>query len=248
MEFIVNQKPYIRILQMVMAGNTKLNAYINVSILLEDSLIAIFIRYHKFESLSYKVHIENIPLLKISPVLMVSKSDMSIIPRSRTAGRKDAFKNRSHLEMQGLLRIHSFRKAYKTYLEIGAGYRNEGNALLSELKESSIHIISREEFSSSSWFFPFSINFQVLGTRFIDLYFDRGGTNWRNKFERQSSQIDLHQVSNIYLLEGRVLSKSRAHIAPAAKIGANIHTFSKFKIVAATNIEYMTDHHRLNLL
>jgi hypothetical protein len=208
----------------------------------------LLIRYHECESLSYTVHVEKIPLLKLSPVLMVGQSDMSIIPHTRTAGRKDAFEKRSHLEFTGLLRLHSFRKAPKTFLEIGAGYRNEDNALLSQLTESSVDIISREEFISSSWFYPFSINFHLIQSRFADIYLGGGGTYWRNKFQSQSSRIDLHQVSNVYLIEQTVFSKRRSQVGPVAKLGANIHTFSKLKIVAETRVEYMTDHHRLNLL
>jgi len=159
--YSAHEKPYIGVLNIMMAGKcgTELNYFINYVRLVEESLIGILKKYHECEELDYEIQVLQIPLLRVSPLIKVGVANSMLVPHSRTVGRKDVLGNTFFPQVQASMRLHSFRNAPRTTLEIGVGYQLEKTSLFAELQEPGLLITGEERVRATSLTVPISYHY-----------------------------------------------------------------------------------------
>jgi len=249
-EVMAKQRPYLSIIQYHLSGQCSISLIPNIEKLeiSEKRLIEVLIRYHECEGIEYTVHVENVPLLKLSPVLLVGQSMVNMIPNTKSAGRVDALETAIIPNLQVMLRLHSFKRAPKPFFEIGYGIRRESNVAYAELVRESVRITGREEFSSTGWYLPVSLNYMFYHSKIMDGYIGAGVTIWKTSIKSHTSMIDLNNPPNTFLYEESFYGRNIQQTVPSLKLGTNVLAGTRLRIVGELKTEYFTDHHNMNLL
>lgn len=245
------RKPYIGTLNILMAGEcgAKLGSAISTTQYSEQSLIDILVKYHLCEGIPYEVHVERIPLLKLSPFLMVGAGTISSLVSSRMEARQDAFENKFTPSIIVGLKGYNFRNMPKIGFDFGLGYTKISNVVNSAYENHALRLTGTEEFNISTVLAPFFVNYSIYKNPQIETYLGIGGVYRMNTFKSDFAIQDRTTIYNeVTVLQEKPYVEYRRNImSPSIKLGGHFKHQNKLGFLLEMQVGYLRDSYTMTL-
>lgn len=220
-----NVKLYIATLKILTSGKCgfDLIGLIERARLEGQDLIQILTQYHKCENLAYRVHVEKVPLVKISPTLGAGLGTVFISSYDNGQGRASRINRSIYIQSEVGIRFHDFRKSPRFSLDLRLGY-----SLLSSTWEISQNNLSSlitgtQDFKQTSVSVPISFNYSFFKKNDRDIYFGLKSAVIFNSIKAETGFIDFTYLGakETYLSEMEILNVDKLLFMPGAKLGGN---------------------------
>lgn len=245
------RKPYISTLNRSLFGDCaiKLQNEILKTKFSETSIISTLILYHECKMIEYSVHVEKIPLLKVSTILSAGKIAQITKPTATLADRSDLFTTNSFNTIQAGVRIHSYRKFPQAMVDIGIGYSIQNNSVSSHWDEERIYVTGTEDYESYSWYIPVFFNYSIINRLNYNVYFGLGATYRKSYLTSNFSMVDetvkFNKTTNLF--ERPIVQRDDEIVSPSLKMGAMLFNTRKLGIVFEVQADYLPEHFSFNL-
>jgi hypothetical protein len=246
-----NRKPYLGILNLVMAGNcgTELKSSIVLTGFNDQDFISILQKYHICENLPYQIHIEKIPFLRISPVLGLGFNFSSKPNNYGEIKRYDVFDKNLFPMVQAGIKLNDFRDVPRFSIDVSVGYTSQNNTVNLEHIKEGVILTGTETFQLSSAFVPVFFNYSFYSNSIFESYLGIGGVYRTFNFESEFSIVDLHytfgEVTNIY--EIPIVTQIDQIFSPAVKIGMYFKSKGRMGITSEIQVDYLKNAISLDL-
>ncbi|MBB6324656.1 hypothetical protein FHS59_000271 [Algoriphagus iocasae] len=235
-------KLYISTLKFLMTGRCglELAPKIERADLEEQDLIQIFIEFHECEDYPYVVHVDKIPLVKVSPTIGIGGGMVS--PKALEAIEGRAVDIQSPYFVQAMIggQLHDFRKAPRLSFDFKVGYRLMSSSwLVSQISGSYLYIGS-QDIRQGSLLIPLSLNYTFYKKEAMDLYLGLGGGFVFSKLKNEEGLVDLTNLTikeTVLTYEDLVDVRPKL-FSPAIKLGSNIYSGSNKSIYTEVLAEY----------
>jgi hypothetical protein len=223
---IYSRRPFQGVLIKLMAEECKLrlNALVNRTNYDEEQLIHFIRELHLCEGELYEVHVEKIPIIRFSPVVMAGATAAKFQEKVAIDGRTDVFENQMFPAIQGGLSIYGLRKLPRFSADIRIGYSVQNNTIHAS-HISTLEINSgKEKIKSSTLFVPIFVNYSVFRRGNSDFHIGVGGTFRHNSTTSEFAILDQTVLRNevTILTEKTFVSRMRSRVNPAFKVGSSI--------------------------
>jgi hypothetical protein len=247
---VLHQKPYVNVIKNTLSGpcGDRLFPEIKNLSLKEEELIAVLKDYHDCEGASYQVHVKDIPLFKISPIVAAGITSPFLTAYRTRENRRDFFENNQFPFFQAGVRFYDARKAPRFLFDLGVGYLMDDNVIHTEYIQNEVKIIGMERYKSSSFYIPLSANYILYRNTLGEIYGGGGVTIWFNRVESDYAMIEFTYFSDITLHADPYYSKRDNPYSVNAKLGANLFASKYYRIFAETKVDWFNDYYQLNLL
>lgn len=224
-------KLYISTLKFLFTGRCglELAPKIERTRLEEQDLIEVFIQFHECEKLAYKVHVDKIPLVKMSPIIGVGAGMVSLKSQGSLEGRAAALQSPYFFQITGGVQLHDFRKAPRLSLDLKAGFRMLSSTLLVSQSNESILVTGSQEFTQQTFLFPLTLNYTFLKRDALDFYLGLGGAFSFHSLKSDEGLIDFTNLNaqETLLTQGNLWEVKEKVFSPIFKVGSTIRVGSK---------------------
>lgn len=238
----VFEKPYIETLALMMAGvcGSQLIDKLNRTLFSEESFIHILSKYHDCERIAYRVNVEKIKVLRISPFLGGGYMSFINVVNNRPEGRKDILSQSGMSFLQAGVKVYQFRNLPKIGFDLGIGFASIDNQINSEYIHPEVTYTGTENFKLSTLIVPVFFNYSVLRLGLTETYFGFGGIYSHNKLESYDAIRDLttNYNSTTILEERAFLRWSKNVVSPSAKIGTHINAYKSLGLLVEFRVDY----------
>lgn len=245
------RKPFIGTLNILMAGEcgAKLGSAISTTQYSEQSLIDILVKYHLCEGRPYEVHVERIPMLRLSPFLMVGGNVINSVVSSRKEDRQDAFENKFTPSILVGLKGYNFRNMPKIGFDFGLGYTKISNVVNSAYQNQALKLTGTEEFSISTVLAPFFINYSIYKNSQIETYLGIGGVYRMNTFKSEFAIQDKTTLHNdvTVLQEKPFVDYKKNIMSPSLKLGGHFKHRNKLGFLVEMQVGHLRDSYTMTL-
>ena len=221
-----DKRPYQGVLIKLMPEEykLKLTALVNRTNYDEEQLIYYIKELHLCEGELYEVHVEKIPIIRFSPVVMVGATAAKFQENVAIEGRSDVFENQFFPAIQGGVSVHGLRKLPRFSADIRFGYSVQNNTIHAS-HISTLEINSgKEKIKSSTLFVPIFVNYSVFRRGGFDFHIGVGGTYRNTTTSSEFAILDQTVLRNevTILTEKTFVSRQRSHVNKAFKVGSSI--------------------------
>lgn len=245
------RKPYISTLNSSLTGDCaiKLQNEILKSKFSQTSIISTLILYHECKMIDYSVHVEKIPLLRVSTIVSAGQIAQITKPAATLADRSDLFGSNIFTAVYAGARIHSIRNFPQAMVDIGIGYSIQNNSVRSNWEEERIYVTGTEDYESYSWFVPVFFNYAIVNRLNYKIYFGAGATFRKSYLTSNFSMVDetvkLNKTTNLF--ERTIVHRDDKIVSPSFKIGTMMFNTRKVGIVFEVQADYLPEHFTFNL-
>ncbi|SFT91064.1 hypothetical protein SAMN04489724_2744 [Algoriphagus locisalis] len=205
----------------------------------ENDFIEILEKYHNCEGLPYKIHLDKIPVAKISFTFGLG-TGMQFLHKNNPVGRKSSLEN--PLFYQGFigLRIHEFRTSPKISVDLRAEYQQSSTSWKIDESNASLIVTGSSTFDQKTLAFPVSLNYSVFKTEQVDIYFGAKAGLLFNKVESDEGTISVTYTHNnkTDISYAPIVDYSKLVLVPGVKIGANFSMGAEKKLFAEIQADY----------
>ncbi len=246
-------KLYISTLKINTAGRCgmELTDLIEKSRIDEQDFIRILTQYHRCEDLPYKVHVAEIPFVKISPTLALGAGlDFT---KATAINENTNYSFSSSISYRAFIgfRLHDFRRFPRSSFDFRVGY-----ILRSATFDTSYDVVHEvvtgsHEFKESNVVIPIAYNFTLFKKADTDIYLGLVVSTWFTSVQTNLSIIEvnnIHGPEEMLLYERNILTMRENGIVPGLKAGANFPLSSKMKFFTELQVEYQKDFYSFELL
>jgi hypothetical protein len=223
---VYNKRPYRGVLINLMAEECKLKltALVNRTNYDEQQLIQVIREMHLCAGELYEVHVEKIPIIQFSPVVMAGATVAKFQQNESISGRSDVFENQFYPAIQGGLRVFGLRKLPRLSADVRIGYSVQNNTIHAS-HVSSLEIDSgKERIKSSTVFVPVFVNYSVFKRGNLDFHIGVGGTYRKNSTTSEFAILDntVLRTGITMLTEKTFVNRQTSRVNPAFKVGSNL--------------------------
>jgi hypothetical protein len=248
-----NIKLYISILKINTSGTCgfALQDLIEKSRVDEQDFIQILIQYHECEDLPYKLHVEKIPFLRISPTTSFAAGLDLTKSHDILDNFNYSFSNSLSYGAFVGFRLHDFRRFPKSSLDFKIGYVMLNTTLDASVERMREINTASQEFKESNVVIPISYNYSFFKNSFTDIYMGLVLTGRFSSLQNNLSIVEITSSTSedkTVLYEQEIMSVSSFNLMPGIKFGANFPTNSKLKFFTELGIDYMKDHYKVRIL
>lgn len=216
---------YISQLKIIMAGRCGiiLGPKIETSRLDEQDLLKLMIDYHKCEDLPYVLHIQNIPLLKISPTAGLGLGYTGLKSISNQQGRGGEFVTPFNFSVFGGLRFHDFRNTPRISLDLRAGVNMMATTWNSSVSNGTFFVTSSEKITQTTFSIPLSLNYSLWKKEDREIYFGLMAGVWISQLKSDGGIVDLTVIQNeeTSLRQLSTIRIIESIFVPGMKVGSN---------------------------
>ncbi|MEP1260431.1 hypothetical protein, partial [Algoriphagus sp.] len=246
-------KLYIATLKILTAGvcGQSLTDLIERSKLDEQDFIQILIQYHECEKLPYKLHVEKIPFVRVSPLVGLA-AGLDVTNSSDILDNFNySFSNSLSYGAFVGFRLHDFRRFAKSSLDFKVGYVMRKTILDASVERRVELNTASQEFKESNVVIPISYNYSFIKNSFADLYM---GLVLTGRFSALQNNLSIVETTSsvsqdkTVLNEEEIMSVLDFSLMPGIKVGANFPTNSKMKIFTELGIDYMKNQYQVQIL
>jgi len=246
-------KLYISILKILTSGTCgfEMQDLIEKSRLDEQDFIRILTQYHECEELPYKLHIEKIPFVKLSPTFSLGLgadfTSASNVPNKFNY----AFTNSSRYVAFAGFRLHDFRKFPKSSLDLRIGYVMYSGTIDASIYKGNDLVTASQTFRENSIVIPFSYNYSFVKRKDFDLYLGLVLSGWFSSGITELGILELtatYKPGEIQLVEEKIMRVSTNKVFPSLKTGANFTISDKMKVFTELGVEFFKDYYNVQIL
>lgn len=245
------RKPFLGTLNILMAGEcgTKLSGAVFTTQYSEQSLIDILVKYHLCEGRPYEVHVERIPVIRVSPFIMAGGGMMNSMVASRYEDRQDSFKKKLTPAILVGLKGYNFRNMPKIGFDAGIGYTKTSNVVNSAYQNQALKLTGTEEFSLSTVFAPFFINYSFQKNALMETYLGIGGIYRMNTYKSNFAIQDRTTIYNgiTILQEGSYVDYRSHNMSPSLKLGGHFKHQQKLGFIVELQLSYLSNSYTIYL-
>lgn len=245
-----NKRPYTGTLNLLLAGECGNHLIFPVmqSSYNETSLLSILAKYHECEGLEYKIHVTEMPLMRLSPVVtggiaLIGQNYYPVNPNHILLFDRNAFPM-----FQAGFKLHQFRKAPRLAFDLAVGYINKDNTLNFQLSDPEGLTTGTQTYRSSSLLVPIFVDYALFKVGSIGTYFGVGGVIRNTKFESDFAIVDhtLFANSITTVTEEQFFFNEDKGFAPAIKLGAHINQGGKVGLLSEIQLDYQSNTREIN--
>ncbi|WPR75741.1 hypothetical protein [Algoriphagus sp. NG3] len=246
-------KLYISTLKILTAGSCgfELTELIEKSSLDEQDFIKILTQYHECEKLPYKLHVEKIPFVQISPTVALGIGGDFTKASEILEGVNYAFSNSLSYKALAGLRLHDFRKFPKSSIDLRVGYQMKSSTLdVSYIARQEL-ITASQEFQESTIVIPFSYNFSIIKRGEKDIYVGLVLTAWLSSLKNELTIIEQSRINVpevIFLYERDFMTLTDYSVKPGVKVGANLPLAGKMKLFTEMEVDFFNNFYSVQVL
>jgi hypothetical protein len=246
-------KLYISTLKINTAGicGMDLTDLIENSKIDEQDFIQILTLYHECEELPYKLHVEKIPFVKVSPTIALGIGTDFSKGSTLPANRNYSFSNSVNYRAFAGVRLHDFRRFPRSSFDLRVGYLSRSTIFESSYLQSVEVITASQEFTERSVVIPINFNYSILKRMDTEIYLGLVAAVWINSQKDDLAIIDLTNSMNkneITLIEGAFLSVSKNSFVPGIKLGGNLPISSKKRLFAEIQADYLKEYYTVGIV
>ncbi|MCE7055814.1 hypothetical protein LZF95_14125 [Algoriphagus sp. AGSA1] len=235
-------KLYISTLKILTAGSCgfEINDLIERANLEEQDLIRILTQYHECEQLPYKVHVDKIPLFKMSPTVGVGMAAMFIRSFENEYGRASKIDQPRNFQAEAGIRLHDFRKSPRISFDLRFKYQVMSSTWSISQVNRSIMVTGSQDFTQRSIQIPFSVNFSFYKRDDLNIYFGLRAGLMFTSLKTSEGYIDFtHLHSNqTYLSNMDLMEAEPSLFVPGLKLGSTIPINEKRRLYAEIQADY----------
>ena len=245
-------KPYIFVLKSALSGECAVLLYPKVDRLTlnRDNIIRLLEDYYLCQEAEYRVHVEKVPQVKISPTVGAGISHFSLGSAQKREGRNDQFSN--NLAYQGFVgvRFHDLRAIPRLSIDLRVGYSMFNTTVLSSSEGAQIAWTSSEETEETAFYVPVSFNYSVVKNQQSELYFGISGGLWIKEVTTSGGIVDLKNVStgDTRLYESKIVEVLDSNFIPGLKVGYTFALSSKMRLLMELEANTQKDYYRFDVL
>ncbi len=246
-----DKRPYQGVLIKLMpeACKLKLNALVNRTNYDEEQLIHFIRELHLCEGELYEIHVEKIPIIRFSPVVMAGASAAKFQQKIVIQGRADVFENQLFPAIQGGVSVHGLRKLPRFSADIRFGYSVQDNTIHAS-HVSTLEINSgKEKIKSSTFFVPIFVNYSVFRRGNLDFHLGVGVTFRHNSTTSEFAIMDNTVLRNevTILTEKTFVTRQSSRANPAFKIGTSLKLNKKLSGFVELQFDQMKNEYSVML-
>jgi hypothetical protein len=217
----------------------------------EQDFIQILTLYHECEELPYKLHVEKIPFVKVSPTIALGIGTDFSKGSTLPANRNYSFSNSVNYRAFAGVRLHDFRRFPRSSFDLRVGYLSRSTIFESSYLQSVEVITASQEFTERSVVIPINFNYSILKRMDTEIYLGLVAAVWINSQKDDLAIIDLTNSMNkneITLIEGAFLSVSKNSFVPGIKLGGNLPISSKKRLFAEIQADYLKEYYTVGIV
>ncbi|MEB2776972.1 outer membrane beta-barrel protein [Algoriphagus sp. D3-2-R+10] len=218
-------KLYISTLKINTAGTCgmELTDLIERSRIDEQDFIRILTQYHECEDLPYKLHVEKIPFVKISPTVGVGIGTLLTRSYNNEQGRASRIDKPYFFQAQAGIRFHDFRKSPKISIDVRIGYNSVSGIWEISETNSAILVTASQQFKQNVVSIPLSFNYSILKKNEMDVYLGLKAGLMFNSLKTEEGTVDFTFIHNreTFLSHMPILDVEKTLFVQGLKIGSN---------------------------
>ncbi|EMS35205.1 hypothetical protein C943_02280 [Mariniradius saccharolyticus AK6] len=239
-----NFKPFVNTLNLILAGDCGNSLVVTVmgAKYTENSLAEILSKYHECEGLEFINHIQEIPLVRISPMATAGLAFLNQDYYPINASKVMVFDRNSFPVFQAGVRFHQIRKLPRLAFDLSVAYMNRDNTLNYQFENSEGLTTGTQVYRSSSILVPMFVDYQLFKFGSVGTYIGLGGIVRNTSFEVDYAIVDYTLFFNSVttVTEEQFFFNEDRDFAPAIKLGAHINQGKKVGLLSELQFDYQS--------
>lgn len=239
-------KLYVSTLKVLTAGDCglELNGLIEKSNLEEQDFIKILTQYHECEGLPYKLYVDRVKFVSISPIVSLgigsSFTNSSDIPDNANYN----FSNSIDYRAFAGFRLHDFRRFPKSSIDLRIGYVARSTTYDASYEVRHEIATGTQQFKESSIVIPLGYNYSIIKNANKEIYVGLVMSAWLSSFKNDQYLI---KISNIYgpvetqVFEEQSITLTDNTVNPGIRAGAKFPISSKMNLFVELEADYLND-------
>ena len=239
-------KFYTSTLKVLTAGKCSegLSGLIEKSNLDGQDFIKILTQFHECEEIPYKLHVESIPFVKISPIVSMGIGSSFSYSSEISDNTNFNFSNSIDYRVFAGIRLHDFRRFPRSSIDLRLGYVTRSTTYDASYEVRHEIATGTQQFKESSIVIPLGYNYSIVKNANKEIYVGLVMSAWLSSFNNDQYLIE---ISNIYgpietqVFEEQSITLTDNTVNPGIRAGANFPISSKMKLFVELEADYLND-------
>lgn len=216
----------------------------------DQALINLLKTYFLCLDESYKVHIENVPFILISPLAGIGLSQHSLVKPIKEDVRADRLN--SPFGFTGFIgvRAHDARRAPRLSTDLRLVVSVFQTELLSSFGGSQVIRTGSEELSEFSISVPFALNYSLLKRVNSEIYFGGFWGLWKASLKQNNGKVDERIIdrNEVFLYESPIMLYQGTNFYSGGRLGGSKVINDKLKLFAELEVATQPEYYKFSLL
>ncbi|MBN7812391.1 hypothetical protein J0A68_15670 [Algoriphagus sp. H41] len=244
-------KPYLFVLKSALKGECGVALYSKIDRLPdhEEAFIDLLESYYACQGGDYRVHVEKVPFLKMSPTAGLGLSYFSIQANEKTDGRNDQLLN--NIGYQGFigLRLHDFRNLPRLSADFRFGFSMFSTTVLSSYAGPQFLWTASEQLEETAIYLPASVNYSLLKNQRSEIYLGISGGLWIKEVTFSEGMIDQRLLGSGETLvqEAEIAEVFDSKFIPGVKLGYNLSLNARLRLLMELEAKRQKEYYRFSL-
>ena len=229
-------KPFLGTLKRYLPGDCGVVLFPTIDRLAynDDALIRILSSYFDCTGSAYRVHIEEVPFIQISPIFGFGLSQFGLSPAFRQDGRADRFESKFGFQFFGGVRFHDSRKLPRVSTDLRIAFSSFQTQVLSSYDGGQFQRTGSETIRETAILVPVSLNYSVIKRPKTEVYLGVFAALWNARITGEDGRVDdrLLNRSEVFIYERPITVYQGSSYSSGARLGASFIFSEKLKFFA----------------
>ena len=216
----------------------------------DQAMIRLLSTYFDCEGLSYRVHIEDVPFIQVSPLIGFGLSNFNIKASSRVEGRVDQLESNSGFQAFAGVRFHDSRKLPRASADFRIAVSSFQTQVFSSYDGGQFLRTGSETIRETALFIPISLNYSVIKRPRTELYLGIFAALWIANVTGEEGRVDnrILEQREVFIYESPITVYQGTSYTSGARIGTSYVFSERLKLFAEIEGSIQNDYYQFALL